>query len=164
MKELSFSYLSPREIESAEQMLMLGTHALKVISDHYVAISVIGAPGKHDCPIHEILYSDIEKYGTMEVKSSYQGFVEKYGQETCDLIFPKDESFIKDKIARTISFVMDKVYNCDKLMIIIHGDTINSRFDRSSIPNLIHASIQENFNVIELPDPPKMRYLITMTK
>ena len=74
MKELSFSYLSPREIMSTEQMLKLGTHALKVISNHYVVTSIIGTPDKHDCPIHEILYDDIVSYGTSAVKEVYQQY------------------------------------------------------------------------------------------
>lgn len=163
MKELSFSYLSPREIMSTEQMLKLGTHALKVISNHYVVTSIIGTPDKHDCPIHEILYDDIVSYGTSAVKEVYQQFVERYGHGPCDLVFPKDENFIIEKIAGTILFVMDKVYNCDKLMITVYGNIRSSRFDRSSIPELIYSSIQENFDIIEFWSSPK-KYQIIIRK
>lgn len=163
MYGLSFSYLSSREINSAESMLRLGTHALKVLSDHYVLTSIINTPRNHDCPIHEILYSDIEKYGTVKTKKAYQDLVEKYGQDICDLVFPKDENFIMDKIYRTILFAMDKVYNCDKLMVTVRGNINNSRFDQSSIPQLVYGSIQEHFDIVELRTSPE-RYEITITK
>lgn len=145
MKELSFSYLTVKDIDSAESMIRLGTHALKVISDHYVVTSHIGIPGHHDCPIHEIPYQDIRSSKDPHVQDTYQRYLDYYGDDVCDLVFPKNNDFIKEKVYHTILFVMDRVYNCDLLRIKFPKQ---SGDETSSITQIIYDAIQEYFDVI----------------
>lgn len=158
MKELSFSYLGVKDIDSAESMIRLGAHALKVISNHYVVTSHIGIVDKHDCPIHEIPYQDIVSSKNPHVKKTYQRYLDYYGEEVCDLVFPKDENFIREKIYHTILFVMDRVYNCDLLRV-----TFQKQDEVSSITHIIYDAIQEYFDVVTL-EFSKTDYKITIIK
>jgi len=149
MRELSFTYVGVKDIMSADCMLALGAHNIKVISTHYVLIGYVGVSKKNDCPIYEILYDDIMESKDQSIHDTYETLVERYGQEVCDLVFPKDVDFIKDKIHRTILFAMDKVYNCDKLMVTFLANDPKVPGSTSSMPQLIYEVIQENFDIIE---------------
>ena len=73
-------------------------------------------------------------------------------------MFPKDESFIREKIYHTILFVMDRVYNCDLLRV-----TFQKQDEVSSITHIIYDAIQEYFDVVTL-EFSKTDYKITIIK
>lgn len=135
---LSFTYLSPHEIDRAAQILHLGPDGLRELSDRYVLLHHERNPSLNDVVIHEIPYDDFRD--TPEIEKLHQ-LEEEYPSEIISFVFPKKIENIKRKVINTIYFAMDKVYKSSSILIVF------LECSGSSIPNTIYTAIQEGFQI-----------------
>ena len=148
---VSFSYIPAESIMALEEIIISSDiDTLKKICDRYVLLSNDKANKfHHDCPIMEIVKSDIDKTtNPSHIRSRYNELINKYGKEVVDLLVVEDSKIIQNKIAEVLNFAMDKIY---------HSDAIRVEFNRfynpfmkgTSIPSLIYSVIGENFDIID---------------
>lgn len=103
-------------------------------------------------PISQYLYDDISHLKEINENkykyfmTLYNFMIDSHGQEFIDLIFVKDQNQIIQSVNNALTFISDKVYKTDLMLLIFKSskETIESY---SSIPNLIYSAIQQNFNI-----------------
>lgn len=147
---LSFTYLHPEMVFRASQVLTLGPEAIDQLSDRYVLLSHESNPYAHDCPIHEIMYQDFIDYKHSDIPLERLKEIEAiHDPKDFNRVFPKDDTEIKRKVLNTINFAIDKVYKCEKLLVLF-SQRLKSSPPTQGVPNAIYHVLQENFDIISM--------------
>ncbi len=147
MRILSFTYMHPDMVFRASQLLQLGPEALEKLSDRYVLTSIVHNEFRHDCAIHEIMYQDFENHVFDTDLLRLKELEKVYPPEMIEQVFPKTDDNIRRKLSNTISFAMDKVYKCDKLLVTF-AEKIKHFPERQGVPNAIYRVVHEDFETI----------------
>lgn len=145
---LTFTYLHPEDVNRAAQILTMGREAIDEVSERYVLISHKDNPYTNDCPIHEIPFSDFEDYRFDWPLERLKELKAVHDPESFNKVFPDNIDGIKRKILNTINFAIDKVYKCEKILIVFLSHTKTSP-KVQGVPRAIYEVLQENFSIVQ---------------
>lgn len=146
---LSFTYPHPTQIDRIAQILVLGTDAMKELSDRYVIIKNPNNDTMYDCPMHELPYKDIRNFGHGYPSQLYDQLTDSYSEEVLEQIFPKSDTNIRRKVVNTINFVIDKVYKTQTLFVRF-SDSILNMESKQEIPNILYHVLQEEYKIEDM--------------
>lgn len=145
---LEFTWSYPDQLFMLDEILSCDKDTLIKVNSRYSVISHSSEPLLHNCPIIDILQESI--FRDRFLRETYDGYVEKYGQDIVDIFIHKDKKIISNKITSIINFVMDDIYK---------SNIINIKFRYEirpmsnplpyELPNLIYHTIQMYFWVHE---------------
>jgi hypothetical protein len=132
---------------------------IEQIHERYVLLAHDDNEFHHDCPIIELLKSDIDSSKRPLIYEYYQSLIDKYGKESVDLLIVEDEKFIQSKILNILNLAMDQIYKSDTIRVEFLRYT-KSPSKVSSIPSLIYLTIGENFDIIDQQLLKQQNYIV----
>lgn len=148
---LTFDYRLPHEIcrwrSKTLRILDQGLSAIEQPTDWYLLHCEADDPHANTCMIHEIMYYDFDQpCVSEEPRFRLKELEAQCSEKLFAAVFPKDDHNIKRKLLNTINITIDKVYNCEELLIIFSRHSLGE-FLVFGVPKAIYQVLHENFDI-----------------
>jgi hypothetical protein len=116
------------------------------IYDKYVLVSLDKNKLFNDCPIHEIMKSDLVDLNSIDVDKLYAELRLKYADDIINKIILQNEDHIVRKIKDVLTFTFEKIYHDSDIIKIIIDDYRD--ISLCSIPDIIYSTVLASSNLL----------------